>query len=255
MANKSDDRQPSSFGKGLELLGWILDHGGARAETLSTALDIPLSTTYRLLRTLRGTGFVSDHRGEYVPGPRLTGRTAAWSLSRIAAVAAPFLAHLSTATGETALLAVRQGLHAVCASQVESGHQIRLAFRIGQLLPLSAGASQRAILAFSPEQVQRAILDSDLRSFTPHTPSRAELPRLLARTRADGLATSRGELTPGSVSLAAPVLRDGVAVGSLCVAGPQNRCGPVWQGQARAEVVAAARSMSELLGDSEPGPD
>jgi DNA-binding IclR family transcriptional regulator len=240
---------PSSFGKGLELLGWILDHGSARAETLSTALDIPLSTTYRLLRTLRAAGFVADQRGEYVPGRRLTGRTVGWSLSRIATVAAPFLAHLSAGTGETALLAARQGLHAVCVSQVESGHQIRLAFRIGQLLPLYAGASQRAILAFSSEQVQRAVLDAELRSFTPHTPSRAELPRLLARTRAEGLATSRGELTPGSVSLAAPVLHHGVAIGSLCVAGPQSRCGPVWQAAARTEVLTATRSMSDLLDD------
>lgn len=241
----------SSFGKGLAVLAWVLEHHGARADEIAGALALPISTTYRYLRTLRALEFVADSDGAFSPGSRIPGHSDELPAARIGTVAAPFLQHLSEATGETALLTVRHGIHAICVRQVESTQQIRLAFRLGQLLPLYAGASQRVLLAYAPETIQRSVLESDLRSFTANTPARSELPRALARIRAEGIALSRGELTPGSVSLAAPVLRGAEAICALCVAGPQGRCGSAWQTAARRELTAAARSLAQTIAESE----
>ncbi|HEU0257472.1 MAG TPA: helix-turn-helix domain-containing protein, partial [Microbacteriaceae bacterium] len=143
----SKPAQGTSFSKGLAVLGWILEHGAARADEIAPAVDLPLSSVYRFLRTLREHGFVADADGLYDTGPRLASVGASPMNTSISTLAAPFLEHLSAVTGETAVLTVRQGLHAVCVSQVESAFQIRLAFELGQLLPLYAGAGQRVLLA------------------------------------------------------------------------------------------------------------
>ncbi len=210
----------SSFGKGLAVLGWIIDHDGVRADQIADGLDLPLSSTYRFLRTLRADGFVAETDGEFTIGPRLSGHVAALPVSRLAQLAMPFLEQLAEVTTETTVLTVRHGLHAICVAQVESSHQIRLAFRVGQLLPLHAGAGQRVLLAFAPEAVIRDVLASRPRPHTPNTPSRDELAHLLPKVRAARFAMSRGELTARAVALAVPVLRHDRAVGAWCVAGP-----------------------------------
>lgn len=242
----------SSFAKGLSVLTWVLDHEDPRADAIAATLRLPLSSVYRYLRTLREAGFVVDRDGVYGPGPRLAGRSRAIQPGSIGATAAPFLRHLSAATGETAVLTVRHGLHAVCVRQVESAHEIRLAFRMGQLLPLYAGAGQRVLLAFAPDEVQRAVLDMECRALTPNTPTRSELAGLLSRIRADGFTISRGELIPGSVALGVPVLSGGHAVAGLCIAGPRNRCNALWQANARRELTAAAESISATLDEAQP---
>lgn len=251
-ATATKPAQGTSFSKGLAVLAWILEHGAARADEIAPAIDLPLSSVYRFLRTLREHGFVADSDGLYDTGPRLVGVSAAPLSTSISTLAAPFLEHLSEITGETAVLTVRQGLHAVCVSQVESTHQIRLAFELGQLLPLYAGAGQRVLLAFAPEEVQRAVMQGDIRARTPNTPTRAELTRVLARIRADGYALSRGELYAASVAIAMPILQDGFAVAGVCVAGPQNRCTVAWRDQTRRELAAAIRSMTATLSDARP---
>lgn len=241
----------SSFGKGLSVLTWILNHEKPRADQIAAGLELPLSSVYRYLRELREHGLAIEQDGHYGPGPRLGGRFAAGGERSLSAIAAPFLEHLARATGETAVLTARNGLNAVCVRQVESTHQIRLAFRTGQLLPLYAGAGQRVLLAYAPDEVQRAILQGDCRPYTPDTPTKSELAKLLTRARAEGIVISRSEITPGSLAMAMPVLSGRYAVAAICVAGPRNRCDAAWRGIARAELAAVVQSMSATLADSQ----
>lgn len=242
----------SSFAKGLGVLAWILEHDNPRADQIAESLQLPLSSVYRYLRALRKDGFVADTDGAYRPGPRLGGRSPALPHSSVSTIAAPFLEHLSAVTGETAVLTVRHGLHAVCVRQVESDSLIRLAFRTGQLLPLHAGAGQRILLAFAPEDIQRKVMHQELRSHTPDTPTRAQLTRMLTRMKADGYARTRGELIVGSVALGMPVFNGRHAVAAVCIAGPRNRCSPTWQTNALRELAAATHSMTATLAELRP---
>lgn len=182
-------------------------------------------------------------------GPRLSAPAGGGAAhgSSISAIAAPFLEHLAAATGETAVLTVRRGLHAVCVQQVESAHQIKLAFQLGQLLPLYAGAGQRILLAFASDEVKRQVIDGVHRGYTVNTPTAKDLRRQLARIRAEGEAVSRGELIDGSFAGAMPVLAGGVAVAGLCIAGPRHRCDAAWQGMARHELSVAVESMAASM--------
>lgn len=235
----------ASLERGLSLLRAIIETGPARADELADTVGLPLSTTYRYLRTLRVAGFIADGGGMFSAGPVLdpTGPPGVGRADLVAS-AAPVLQRLADLTGETAVLVVRVGLHAVCVNQIESAHAIRMAFRIGQALPLYAGAGQRTLLAHAPPDVIEAVLAGQFEAFTPNTPTRENLAKRLQSTRLSGIATSRGEFSAGSVAIAAPVFFGGEIVCSLTVAGPDARCGPRWQSQ----VKPVLRSHAEGLG-------
>lgn len=237
----------SSFAKGLAVLGWLLDRDRVRADEIADGLGIPLSSTYRYLRTLRQGGFAAEIGGTYLLGPRLRGHVGGVTTHVLSELALPFLDHLAEVTTETAVLTVRRGRHAICIGQVESAHRIHLAFRVGQLLPLYAGAGQRVLLAFAPDTVVRDVLDTELRTFTPETPSRAEIARALGRIKEAGYAVSRGEIMTGAIAIAVPVLHGQTAICALTVAGPRDRCPASWRDHARHELTAAATSLAELL--------
>lgn len=237
----------SSFGKGLAVLGWVLDHEVARADEIAVGLDLPTSSAYRFLRTLREHDLVRQSDGGFVAGPRLDGRAGEPTPRRLVELATPFLEQLTSRTSETAILTVRQGYQALCAAQVESTHAVRLAFRVGQLLPLHAGAGQRVLLAFAPPPVVRHVLAAELPSYTTDTPGPRSLSRALARIRTEGVAISRGELIPHALAMAVPVMRGPEAVAALSVAGPRNRCPKDWQGATRRDLQDAASSLIQVL--------
>jgi DNA-binding IclR family transcriptional regulator len=237
----------SSFAKGLAVLGCLLDRDRVRADEIADGLGMPLSSTYRYLRTLRQGGFAAEIGGTYVAGPRLRGHVGGVTTRVLGELAAPFLDHLVEVTTETAVLTVRRGRHAICIGQAESSHRIHLAFRVGQLLPLYAGAGQRVLLAFAPDHVVRDVLDNELRTFTAETPSRREVLRTLGRIKEAGYAVSRGEIMTGAIAIGVPVLHGQSALCALTVAGPRDRCPASWREHARRELTAAASSLAELL--------
>jgi DNA-binding IclR family transcriptional regulator len=162
------------------------------------------------------------------------------------------LRELSQATGETAVLTVRAGTRALCLRQVESHHPIRMAFRIGQLLPLYAGAGQRMLLAHAPGAVVQRVLEQPQWRTTDRTLSPAVILRELEQVRRNGYLVTRGELSEGAVAVAVPVFAGGEVVCSLTVAGPEARCGPAWLSQARAGLTAASERLAEVLDGQRP---
>jgi IclR family transcriptional regulator, KDG regulon repressor len=241
------DRPSTSLARALHVLGSILDRGEARADELAADAAVPVSTVYRYLRDLRDAGFVADSGGVYRPGPRLAGAPDG-SVSRtdLRRLLRPTLEALSSRSGETALTAVRAGTHALCLDQVESPQAMRMAFRVGQVLPLHAGAASRTLLAYAPDEVVAAV-SAELEALTPATPGSDELPRRLATIRGDGIATSRGELVPGALAIAVPVLAGERCVCSLAIAAPEHRAGGAWQREAKRLLQAARRDAEALL--------
>jgi IclR family acetate operon transcriptional repressor len=240
--------EDTSFARGLRLLLAIADRGAIRADELGTLLDMPTSTVYRYLRTLADFGFVDRRGGVYELGPRLLiGGGSTVSSERLIRHADPILRMLVDETGETAMVMRRVGLAAVCLSQVDSSRPLRVSLEVGGSSPLHAGAAARVLLAFAPPEILEELVGQGLQPLTPATPAEAELQAGLRSIAEDGIAMSVGELVPGSISMAVPLLGDDGIVGALAVIGPEARCSAAWRARtARLLPFAAEELMGSL---------
>lgn len=217
--------QQNSFGRGLDVLIAITRNGEATVAEIAAELDIPQSTVYRYIRSLRDYALVEESRGVYLPGWRLLDISGQHlTHTRLVEVGTSYLQNLTYQTSETSVVAVRAGSQAICLRQVISPNPDRHAFRVNELLPLHAGAGQRILLAYAP----RAIIDlviSRMTPFSENTPGREGLPALLEKARKVGFTVSRGEFQPGAVAVSVPVVAGGEVACSLTLAGPVERCG------------------------------
>jgi DNA-binding IclR family transcriptional regulator len=243
----------ASFLRGLNVLMSVAEAGEARADQIAAELGVPLSTVYRYLRALRELDLIEERDRSYVPGWRLlelAGLDVA--RTRLVELGHAVLREISQATGETAVLTVRAGTRALCLRQVESHHPVRMAFRIGQLLPLYAGAGQRMLLAHAPQAVIERVFEQPQWQTTDRTLPPHVILRELEQIRRTGYLVTHGELSEGAVAVAMPVFAGGEVVCSLTVAGPEVRCGTAWLAQARVSLAAAGKRLAEVLDDRSP---
>lgn len=191
-------------------------------------LDMPRSTTYRYLQTLRSYGLVEEDESR---GFRLGSRIL--QLARIARaglglseVALPAMREVAAKTGEAVLLTRRSGSSVVCVERIESAHPVRLTYERGHVLPVHAGASAKVLLAFStPEEIEEVLATARLKRFTARTVTDPRtLRKQLEEIRQQGYAVTDGEVDDGVRGVAAPIMAsDGRVVAGLSVAGPAFR--------------------------------
>lgn len=242
--------EDTSFARGLRLLLTVADRGEVRADELSLLLEMPVSTVYRYLRTLGDFGFVDRHDGLFRLGPKLLiGTGANVSSERLIRHADPVLRMLAEETGETAAVVRRIGLSSICLHQIESDAALRVTIEPGAMLPLSAGAAGRVLLAFAPSEVVDEVLAQGLGSRAPGDPTADELRERLGVVIMTGMATSEDELFAGSVALAAPVFREDGIVGAIAVIGPAFRCGPEWRARATSLLQTGASTINAALSE------
>lgn len=256
---QSSGTQPSaksatSFERGLQVLIAIAESGDVSVDELARDLEMPVSTAYRYVRSLKSLELIDESLGRYAPGWRLLQLSGQHlTHARLAEVGGAVLKELVDEIAETAVLTVRVGTQAMCLRQVESPHPIRYAFRINQLLPLHAGAGQRVLLAFAPPPVIQRVLEGPLPRFTGNTHGRDHLLRDLEHVRSTGAAVSHGELHEGAVALAAPVFSGGEIVCSLTIAGPEQRCGEKsWSRIALSALRAGCDKLGQTLDPQKP---
>jgi DNA-binding IclR family transcriptional regulator len=196
---------------------------------IARALDLPVPTAHRILAALRRLGYVSQHedtkRFRLGLGALALGERAR-AVADLRPVATGPLRRLSEATGETALLTVLtpERDRGVCLERVETSQPLRLSVQPGRQLPLHAGASQKALLAFMPEEDIDRVISQPLDRFCRSTITRpAALRRELAVIRAHGWAGSYEETNVGVWGVAVPVLSSSDVVCAVGIAGPSAR--------------------------------
>ncbi|MBO9513245.1 MAG: IclR family transcriptional regulator [Variovorax sp.] len=189
----------------------------------------PRSSTFNLLSTLLGRGYLYEPRAKegYYP-------SSLWSqcIDKIqrAAPTPPqvreMLEALQAATNETVVLAVASGSHALFVETIESSEAVRYSAPIGKRVPLHATATGRALLSLMPEGDRASILRKA--HFTSYTGATLlsvdavenEIRKSLKRGHFEGV----GEYSEGLSGFALP-LRDekGDRQFALLVGGPMFR--------------------------------
>lgn len=245
--------------RAFTVLLWMGDAAGASWGLREIAKGVAMhpSTLFRVLSHLQAGGLIQQdpETSRYSLG--LGFLRLAWKVAdrnSVRELALPWLKELVHATEETSLLALydpsRQEM--MFAATVDSPHPIRQVRQIAEWLPVTAGATGLAILAFLSDAEQRAILGRPLPTITPQTTTdRATLEQALTRVRQQGYALTRGERTPGAVGVGAPIFGPtGRVIGSVGITLPEQRFRPEDERQQAERVIGSARKITEQLSGS-----
>jgi len=220
----------STLAKGLKILALfdetrpIID-----VSTISTLLNLPKSTAYRYLATLKSHGLIEENGrpGHYRLGVKVL--ELSWIARRhldILNIARPVMEELAKKTQESVFLFVVHGQRAICIEGIESAHPLRLAFERGRTLFLHAGASAKVLMAYLDEEEQdKVIREVGLPKLTKYTITDPKnLKAELRDIRKRGYAVSHGEVDPTTRAIGAPILDEhGKIIAGLSVAGPKHR--------------------------------
>jgi DNA-binding IclR family transcriptional regulator len=225
---------------------------------LARSIGLPIPTTHRLLGALKRLGYLTrdeDTKRFRLGGAALRLGDRGRALNDLRTIAVVPLRQLSEAASETALLTVLnpERNRSVCVERVETNQALRLSVEPGRLLPLHAGASQKALLAFMPEQEVEQLLDRPLeRLCTSTITDRRSLARELEIVRERGWASSHEETNVGVWGLAVPVISGTDVVCAVGIAGPSPRLSGEVIRASLEKVHDAAQSVARSLGFTTP---
>jgi len=196
-------------------------------DRLASAVGLPRSTAYHLMRAMEAEGFVTHLADEHRYGLGVAAFEVGSGYSRqgpLQRIARRPLAALADALGQSAHLAVLHGRDVLYVIEERAPGRPPLVTDVGVRLPAHLTASGRAVLAALPANQVRALYPdrsafADRHGSGPASPS--ALRALLGETRQRGHALEDGEVTPGFASVAAPVLdHNGHPVAGLAVTYP-----------------------------------
>lgn len=198
-----------------------LEAGPLALPELTTRIRLPRATTHRLAQALEVHGLVErDGSGRFALGSRLAALASSAGIGgrrTISEVAAPALARLRDATGESAQLYVRAGEARVCVLSLESPHSLRTIVPVGATLPMDRGSAAKVL--------------------------RGDAAALRA-----GWAQSVEEREKGVASVSAGVYVAGQAVAAVSVSGPVERTTRNPGKRYAPDVLAAAREVEAGIG-------
>jgi DNA-binding IclR family transcriptional regulator len=217
-------------------------------------LGLPKGTVHGLLRTLQKEGFIEQDAdsGKYQLGAALLHMGSSYlDANELRTRALNWSDSLATRTREAVRIGTLLDDQVLIVHHVFRPDDSLQTLEVGVLLPAHASALGKVLLADHP-YVAAELTRAGLASFTEATITDAErLERELGRVRAQGWAADIGELVPGQVSYAAPIVdRRGLTVGAMGIFGPPERL--LAARQPRPDLLSyvreGARSVSRELG-------
>jgi IclR family transcriptional regulator, acetate operon repressor len=226
-----DDRyRVQSVERAVFVLGALGDAGpdGLTLSQLSRALGASKSSTFAILQTLLGYGFVADSGSGMSRRYRLglaLARLGDLVVSQIALrdVSLPVLRELTQTTGLTSRVAVLEAPYAVVIGRVDAeGSAVRFATNLFKRELMHCSAVGKAMLAVLPEVEARGCLQqSGMPQKTRHTVTDIEeLMIELADVRPKGYFLDDEEDADGVCCIGAPIVVDGAAcAGAISVTG------------------------------------
>jgi DNA-binding IclR family transcriptional regulator len=245
----------NSLGRGLRALTLLAEATGPLGVTeLADRLDVDPSSSYRLLATLEQYGFVRQvlPGRKYALGYAVIG-LAASVLRKLDVVeaAGPHLRSLAEAGGETAHLAVLDGVNAVFVAREIAAAVLRVDSAIGSGEPAYCTAVGKALLIdANSADLGARFGPGPYPALTAHTMTTLdELAGEIRRTAARGYAYDDEEMHSGVRCLAAPV-RDhlGATIAAIGISGPVGRLTRNHLPLVAAAVLEAAQRVSIAMG-------
>jgi len=216
----SDKRNPpadayfsKAIGRALDVLECFTDERTALSlKEISTGMDLPESSLFRILMTLESRGYLHQNEdGSYRLTPRLLYGKMHEHAEKVRQAALPHLHSLATHFDETASISYLFDNCIQVLDTVEALHQMRFTNRPGRVLPPHCSSMGKAITAFqSQEQINRIVEGYGLIRRTPRTiADRAALFQEFEMIRKRGYAVDQEESIEGGFCVGAPVVISG----------------------------------------------
>lgn len=261
--------QRDAFGKALQLLSWIVDapsdgepkEWGVRQ--LAQALHLPPATVHRVLATLMKHGLIQHNpaSGQYQVGAefyRLALKLQASFAIRNAGI--PVMQDLVAQCNEAAFLGYYDSfrMEMMFVAMIDSSHPLRYVVPLNMWIPVHAGASGLAIMAFLPQEERHGIIKrTRLAPITKRTiTDPVVLEEELAKVRMRGYALSFGQRTEGAVAIGAPIWGpSGRILGELNLSIPESRFDAKMEPTFARLVIQHAKRIMENLGAQAPQHD
>ncbi len=184
---------------------------------LSSKCDLPLSTLHRILKAMIKQGMIEqdEQTKQYRLGTiwMELGLQVYDTMDYISKIR-PELERLARDVEESVYLNKPAGLDTIIIERIDSAaNPIRIYDQLGIRIPMHIGAANKAILAAMPVAQAREILQQ----LIPHKEI-IELEKQLEQIRQQGFATSHGERTAGTSSIAVSILNGfGEIVGAVSI--------------------------------------
>ncbi len=249
-----DPDTPKVLDKALRVLECFGDTRPRWSEAdLRRHLAMPSTSLNRILRGLERAGYLlRDDAGAYglgIGAVRLGNRARA-SVD-LPGIVNGELRRLASATRELVLFAVPALADGVAcyAAAIDSPQRLRVTAELGTRVPLTAGATARSILAFTPATRIDEVLARPRERLAPGTLTKEpEIRRQLESIRLRGWGISWQETFEGAWALAAPIFdQDGAALGAIGVAAPISRHTQSVERATRRALLEAAARAGDLL--------
>lgn len=254
MSNESGSGGVQSVDRAISVLEILSRRGEAGVSEVAAEIDVHKSTAFRLLGALEARGLVeqAEDRGKYRLGfgiIRLAGGVS--TQMDVIGRARPVCHRLAEEIGETVNVAVLRSAHAVNLDQVRGPSAVTAYNWVGQITPLHATSSGKALVAHLDEGERRRLLTgAELESFTPKTITDLDALELqFAEIRRTGYAFCLEELEEGLNAMAAPIRSyHGEVVAAVSASGPAYRFSAERMHELAPLLVGGAEEISRRLG-------
>lgn len=253
MDKATDDRIDGPILRCLRLIRLLCEtEGDISIKEAAARLDIPASSTHRLLNALQHEGFVrkvhaTQRYGAGVDLERMG--TLLASRRGVRDAVRPYLKRIVDRSGEAAMFVawLPSTRQVSIMAAINSPHPLRYEMVLYEPHPVAWGATGRSIFAFLDEAEQRSIADAAPAS--PGTgeplPAWADLKPELDAIAAAGYVLTRGQKVQGAVGIGAPIRNAArQVIGSFCITIPEIRFDP------RLELDLAEALIEETRGFS-----
>lgn len=213
VAKRESTRPIRALNRGLDVLTQLNRLERAAINTLASAVDLPRTTTYRILETLRLAGYVERDPHDDCYRPTILVRALSDGFddeAMVAHIAKPHLAALCAAIVWPVAVATASGAAMMIRETTDRQSPLALEqYGAGVRVPMLASAPGRAYLAFCAAPQRDSLLELLARSSAPEdriARSRTEVERLLNETRTQGYGIAqRARRVSEETSLAIPV--------------------------------------------------
>jgi len=243
-----------SIDKVLDLLEFLsVNEQEIGIAEMSKKLNMGLSTTHRILTTLKSRGYINQNEqtAKYRLGIKLFELgCAVQNTAQLVEIAKTYLRQLSKITNETLNIAVLEDKEVIYLTTINSLEILRTEIRPGTRTPAHCTALGKVLLASLSDREFKNLYKSNepIISLTSNSiSSLEELKKQLKKIKKQGYAIDMGEYKIGINCLSVPIFYRNQAIAAISITGPASRFNLSEMRKTRSKLISIAKEISNQL--------